>query len=902
MESKQSEFTGEKVIQVLYHNQARKISVRKDTNLVQTLINVFALDETSKLVLFKSDISIDINFGTVEDKQIYNLQVTPLSITPAQVENTITVDFIENLFKNWKIKQEKYFFTNEFGRKYPLLDREMEKSAIKSLFKHHYTKLDSDRKVHPFMAFAGCPGSGKSRMMDEMADIISPTLKDLDSKATLLPIKVSYTNGTPFGKWDKYNPIAAFCWRILFAYYNPDISFSLFWNHLPKHWDTLELSTVLMFLCKPDVYVLFLLDEFQYLLSDGLIHPPDPSTIKEHGPSTMKLSDSDSILQRLIILLSEPLCSKPRQFFMAMSGIYVGPLNMVSTKSGYPITRIPLKPISFNTFHQIFPTNSPYILLRYHFGCLVGLPQLFISYEEYKMHMTEQEAYKKVIADFNSKIIDSKTNWVKPLFYAIAAYVAHTPVLISHCVGDTDFTYEDLQSNGFISVDGSGYLFIPYPLMMSLTAFVTDTLFVPMSNSLKYMKEEVDDRLSKEELWVLWERFGIGYKSLRTNALVLLNYTNTTFGKLHEGAIMTDVLAKTQIPLQNVEIKHSPVPFQSIDTILFTQSGQPINWKNGDCVVLNGPRGKAMDSFSYYPTTNLLDVEQRKQHEDCLIPSDIPKIVKPIRNLFGNDVFIGIFYNGPCSKKIKEDLDDNKVYVVAEDSLPIYYYAFKNHPVVSSEVYVNEPFTLQTSIASYIFPGSTRKRNIFAKKVVELRGKGYQFSSWNDLKTTICKQLNDRTYNNLKCTSHLKFNLFGIKKKGEQEETNEEEKYEEELKEEERETNEEEKYEEELKEEERETNEEEKYEEELKEKKKGEKYEKEPKKMKKGGKKKATKKKKEEKYKEEANEEEKSEEEMNKEEKFEKEHEEMKKVGGKKTHKRKMESENQQKRKKPKYL
>eukprot|EP01124_Arcella_intermedia_P021702 TRINITY_DN308_c0_g1_i3.p1 TRINITY_DN308_c0_g1~~TRINITY_DN308_c0_g1_i3.p1 ORF type:complete len:794 (-),score=140.70 TRINITY_DN308_c0_g1_i3:36-2417(-) len=82
MESKQSEFTGEKVIQVLYHNQARKISVRKDTNLVQTLINVFALDETSKLVLFKSDISIDINFGTVEDKQIYNLQVTSLSITP----------------------------------------------------------------------------------------------------------------------------------------------------------------------------------------------------------------------------------------------------------------------------------------------------------------------------------------------------------------------------------------------------------------------------------------------------------------------------------------------------------------------------------------------------------------------------------------------------------------------------------------------------------------------------------------------------------------------------------------------------------------------------------------------------------------------------------------------------
>eukprot|EP01124_Arcella_intermedia_P021705 TRINITY_DN308_c0_g2_i12.p1 TRINITY_DN308_c0_g2~~TRINITY_DN308_c0_g2_i12.p1 ORF type:complete len:860 (-),score=106.31 TRINITY_DN308_c0_g2_i12:41-2620(-) len=72
----------EKVIQVLYHNQARKISVRKDTNLVQTLINVFALDETSKLVLFKSDISIDINFGTVEDKQIYNLQVTPPSITP----------------------------------------------------------------------------------------------------------------------------------------------------------------------------------------------------------------------------------------------------------------------------------------------------------------------------------------------------------------------------------------------------------------------------------------------------------------------------------------------------------------------------------------------------------------------------------------------------------------------------------------------------------------------------------------------------------------------------------------------------------------------------------------------------------------------------------------------------
>eukprot|EP01124_Arcella_intermedia_P021706 TRINITY_DN308_c0_g2_i13.p1 TRINITY_DN308_c0_g2~~TRINITY_DN308_c0_g2_i13.p1 ORF type:complete len:781 (-),score=117.95 TRINITY_DN308_c0_g2_i13:15-2357(-) len=124
MESKQSEFTGdlsteigklvadgkmtesqiqdflnfvgnrtqtEKVIQVLYQNKEKKILVRKDTNLVQTLINVFALDETSKLVLFKSDISIDINFGTVEDKQIYNLQVTPLSITPDL--RTILKDF-----------------------------------------------------------------------------------------------------------------------------------------------------------------------------------------------------------------------------------------------------------------------------------------------------------------------------------------------------------------------------------------------------------------------------------------------------------------------------------------------------------------------------------------------------------------------------------------------------------------------------------------------------------------------------------------------------------------------------------------------------------------------------------------------------------------------------------------
>jgi len=212
---------------------------------------------------------------------------------------------------------------------------------------------------------------------------------------------------------------------------------------------------------------------------------------------------------------------------------------------------------------------------------------------------------------------------VAALCIAVAKFIVNETVLLFEYVGDTSYQYEDLQSNGFLIVDQYNHLFIPYPLLMFLATTTVHVKFQPMVNCLKYIKEEVDDRFGIEDNRILWERFGAALRALKTNAMLSLNMHNTTFGKFHDGAIMSNMLKHTEITLCELNIEQSVISFGENNHIYSNISGKTIHWKNGNCVVLNAVRGEVIDFFTYFLDNQLLDADQCLNSANKLTPSKL---------------------------------------------------------------------------------------------------------------------------------------------------------------------------------------------------------------------------------------------------------------------------------------
>eukprot|EP01124_Arcella_intermedia_P015288 TRINITY_DN21776_c0_g1_i1.p1 TRINITY_DN21776_c0_g1~~TRINITY_DN21776_c0_g1_i1.p1 ORF type:complete len:211 (+),score=43.18 TRINITY_DN21776_c0_g1_i1:333-965(+) len=166
--------------------------------------------------------------------------------------------------------------------------------------------------------------------LDELPSIIEPLFKNINK--TVLPIKVSYTNG-PISPIDFENPTAAN--RILYAFYNSKIDIHSFLKNLPWNWKHLDLVTVFKILNNTGKYIMLLIDEFQLLLPQKIEENQSTQPIqqiKEKGRSKMELYDCNSVLQQLIVLFSTYMCTSSKSFWMAIAGTYVGVLQTISTR------------------------------------------------------------------------------------------------------------------------------------------------------------------------------------------------------------------------------------------------------------------------------------------------------------------------------------------------------------------------------------------------------------------------------------------------------------------------------------------------------------------------------------------------------------------------------------------
>ena len=107
-----------------------------------------------------------------------------------------------------------------FGHQIALTGRETAIANVISYVTRHKFAQTTDRNEHPTIAFAGRPGIGKSRMLDEIPDILANHFK-----TRVWDIKVKFQGEQQIHDCDKISPVAAFCWRMLYSFFRISIPF-----------------------------------------------------------------------------------------------------------------------------------------------------------------------------------------------------------------------------------------------------------------------------------------------------------------------------------------------------------------------------------------------------------------------------------------------------------------------------------------------------------------------------------------------------------------------------------------------------------------------------------------------------------------------------------------------------
>jgi len=169
-----------------------------------------------------------------------------------------------------------------FGLQFPLINRESTIKFLQDQIQNHLLDSSTDRKFHPIPVLAGCPGIGKSRILQELPKI----LKDTSNYKEIISILITYQNGNGPTDYDRKYPVAAFCWRMLHYYFfgagEPKIR--QFLSNLPNGWSQLSPNRTFQIISEDYRKMKFLdnscqilfyvgLDEFQLLVQDTSPNP-----------------------------------------------------------------------------------------------------------------------------------------------------------------------------------------------------------------------------------------------------------------------------------------------------------------------------------------------------------------------------------------------------------------------------------------------------------------------------------------------------------------------------------------------------------------------------------------------------------------------------------------------------
>ncbi|KYR00419.1 hypothetical protein DLAC_03174 [Tieghemostelium lacteum] len=462
---------------------------------------------------------------------------------------------------------------NNTATEMPLMGRDKVLQDIYNKVLTRYQISNRHRENQPLLVIAGAPGIGKTRILQHIGKYFHTKIESKLPKHQI-NINISLGNASSWVHIEGSNPTFALCKRILHKYFaeghhvpyekfcceiesmlKETITFTFCFSAIHDHLTSLDPT-----MQNQECLINFGIDEFQKCLFD--------SKDVVHRRSILKM-----VIQSISGLLVPPPNSKQLFFNIIFAGIILEDITFVIGESSIPYHFIPLRLLNLNEYMKIsetilgtqkFKDNDIQRAIRFMGGWPRPLEILFNVIRNHfgsntlPINYNTTDLLTTVEIDLNQRypvaIIDEDLS-PSIIAYSVTQKVIRPqdkPITVIHPQDPTlinERTFDDLQSNGLITITSDNKVFLPLIFLRRYTNVYNQS---PLLNSLKYLII----LLEKKSSWEEWENFNCYLETIKNQShhLLSLMYKSKSYslGEYYRNAlffppILADLTFSTEV-------------------------------------------------------------------------------------------------------------------------------------------------------------------------------------------------------------------------------------------------------------------------------------------------------------------------------------------------------------------
>ena len=461
---------------------------------------------------------------------------------------------------------------SDFGSGFPLMQRQLTIDTLLNGDTGQFGVLDrfqkfcnnqTDRNVHPIPVLACGPGTGKSRFLQEVGNMLLKRLKSHIAFSNLLSVYLTYGNSTPASQTDVIlNGQASIASRLLYEYFISS-------NHSKAKiaFEDIQNSPGVTNLTLHTAINVIYLDFTRRVASNT---PTVPPVLVLGIDEVNHFHDrNEDAFKDLVHAIGQISCRDQHPFCIPiLAGTIEGPLELLIKESTYVLLQLPLPLLTDDDVIEIGKTlsltrgdiriNLPeeYLqnntLFRRTIADIGGMARAIeIFYREFMKQMdkgTKIPTQAMDLVDYLNHLdvveVMRYTSYELTNRYAFDKYVQSTGPALANAILDIpvnindksgSITYKELRSAGIINLAGGPleyYVRIPYLSVILLTQAAQSSN--PRSSPWRFLKKFFDPRETIS--WSGFEVFNMNFWALRICLFSFLGKHTLTLSELFNGA------------------------------------------------------------------------------------------------------------------------------------------------------------------------------------------------------------------------------------------------------------------------------------------------------------------------------------------------------------------------------
>lgn len=464
--------------------------------------------------------------------------------------------------------------------------------------KEKFNKGDKDVKSHPILVWAGTPGMGKSRLIDELQINLQDT-----KNITIVLGNGSYLRKNELEK----DPGILIAGRLLYSACN-EKDVDKFWAKIQKFEQFLNISDVLNIICQKisQKNIIIAVDEFQ-----GLI-------IKKEGTGELNLEKIQPFLRTLGALQTTQVVLD-KFLTVIVCGTLLEPTKTVLRVSNYTIEHIYLPLLSANNVDKIVTnalqvnledSKNVYRLLH----SLNGWPRAvseFILLIQGDRRLLSNFANLKISLETVLKtqynIYDSvTTKYLDLISKIIITSISSTTITHSLEVPGHTMDWEEIAQQGLCYITSNNRVsFSNFLVMVFLNTSLGSNLLSPFLKQFYFILSKIVDT------WQEWEDICVQYEAIRLYCLKVRD-RKIKVSELYDGALLSSKFNDLELEINFINTEKCyyatcshrwPAKFKDSTAPKDAESKKVIEFLDSNCIVKNAA-GACCDWFSSRKSTD----------------------------------------------------------------------------------------------------------------------------------------------------------------------------------------------------------------------------------------------------------------------------------------------------------